>query len=250
MKTRTLKLLAFLISTTFFSGKVFGQAAQADSAVFQASLDKQIANYYIAIGQQSRLYSGKEYYYYDRVIKGTPLFPLNVQSWETGEVTYDGFKYQGVPMMYDIYQDIVVVLLYNHFSMYSLINDKVKDFSFSGHHFVRINIDTIPNDKSGLTTGFYEQLYAGKCQVVARHAKTIQHNASVENSLETNFLEAHDYFLRKGKTWYKVNSQGALFSVLKDKKPALQKYLKDHNLVFNDNPELALSLLAAYYDRL
>ena len=237
MKTRTLKLLAFLISTTFFSGKVFGQAAQADSAVFQASLDKQIANYYIAIGQQSRLYSGKEYYYYDRVIKGTPLFPLNVQSWETGEVTYDGFKYQGVPMMYDIYQDIVVVLLYNHFSMYSLINDKVKDFSFSGHHFVRINIDTIPNDKSGLTTGFYEQLYAGKCQVVARHAKTY-------------FLEAHDYFLRKGKTWYKVNSQGALFSVLKDKKPALQKYLKDHNLVFNDNPELALSLLAAYYDRL
>ena len=196
------------------------------------------------------MYDGKEYYYYDRVIKGTPLFPLNAQSWETGEVTYDGFRYQGVPMMYDIYQDIVVVLLYNHFSMYSLINERVTDFSFSGHHFVRINTDSIPDDKSGLTTGFYEQLYAGKSQVVARHVKTIQHNASTENSLETYFLEAHDYFLKKGKTWYKVNSQGALFSVLKDKKQPLQKYLKENNIVFGDNPELALAMAAAYYDRL
>jgi len=250
MKRHFPRLVAFLIVTTLFAGKVSGQQSSGDSTVVQASLAQVTSNFYIALGQQSRLFSGKEYQAYDRNIKGTALYPLDAQSLEAGTVKYDGFTYTGVPMMYDIYQDELVALLYNHFSLYCLNKERVSEFSFAGHHFVRLNTDTILNDKSGLTTGFYEQLYSGKTEVLARHIKTIQHSTSMESAVETFFLESHDYFLKKGNTWYKVDSQGAFYSVLKDKKQVLQKYLRDNNITFRETPELAMAMLAAYYDRL
>src|ERR1700743_3553633 len=131
-----LSILCFLCAIS--AARSFGQATQNDSLSLQSNLNKATANFYIGIGQQSRLYNGPEYPLYDRNIKGNALYPPDAESWSIGEVTYDGVLYKSVPMMYDIYKDVVVVLLYNHFSMYTLLTDRVHDFSFSGHRFVRV----------------------------------------------------------------------------------------------------------------
>jgi len=232
--------------------KLFGQeAAVTDSARLQASLDKAASDFYIAIGQQSRLYSGREYFNYDRAIKGNALYPLDAQTWATGEVNYDGLKYTGVLMMYDIYKDELIVLLYNHFTMYTLLDERVHDFSFSGHHFVRVKADSLVNDKSGISTGFYDQLYGGnKAEVLAKRVKTIQNSTNQTAILETYFIEKHDYYVRKGNTYYSVGGQGSFLNVFKDKKAELQKYMKDNNIRFRSDPEAAMATLAAYYDRL
>lgn len=248
MNIRTLPVFSVLFSM-FLAGNAFGQQAQNENGGLQASLNQTASDFYIAIGQESRLYNGTEYHPYSPRIKGTPYFPLDAQTWATGEVTYDGVLYKGVPMMYDIVKDVVVALLYNHFSMYTLIDDRVQDFSFSGHHFVRISADSLVNDKSGISTGFYDQIYSGKLEVVAKWSKTIQQTSSSSTTLESYFTDTHDYYLRKGNTYYKVNSQSTFLNALKDKKAALQQYLRSNKIKFKQNPELAMIALATYYDK-
>jgi hypothetical protein len=152
--------------------------------------------------------------------------------------------------MYDIYKDLLIALLYNHFSSYSLVTEKVQDFSFSGHHFVRVNADSLVNDNSGITTGFYDQLYGGKTEVLAKRSKSIQNSTNIASAVETYFLENDDFFVKKGNIYYKVSSKGSFLKVFKDKKAALQQYLKDNNINFNQNREIAMASLAAYYDRI
>jgi hypothetical protein len=230
--------------------KSFGQAAQGDTATSQHALDNVTANFYLTIGQQSRLYSGHEYLPYERTIKGTALYPLDAQTWAVGDVTYDGAVYKNIPLMYDIYKDVLVSLLYNHFSMYTLLTERVSDFSFSGHRFVRLNAAGLVNDKSGISTGFYDQLYGGKSEVLAKRSKTIQNSTNQTLALETYFIETNDYYVRKGGTYYKVSGQGSFLDVFKDKKQALQKYMKDNSFKFRTDPEAAMARLAAYYDQL
>ncbi len=249
MKRYLLKLSTLCFLSVITAGKLFGQAAPADSSVVQNTLQQTVANFYIAIGQQSRLYSGHEYLPYERTIKGNALYPLDAETWASGEVNYDGFVYKGVPMMYDIYKDQLVVLLYNHFSMYTLLNERVHDFTFSGHHFVRVDADSLTNDKSGISTGFYDQLYGGKVEVLAKRIKTIQNSTNIAISLETYFIAKTEYYVRRGNTYYNVSGQGSFLNVLKDKKPLLQKYIKDNNIHFRQDPEGAMASIAAYYDQ-
>jgi len=231
------------------AGKTFGQTGQNDTVNSQRALNNITANFYITIGQQSRLYSGHEYLPYDRAIKGTALYPLDAQTWAIGEVTYDGIVYKGVPLMYDVYKDVLITLLYNHFSMYTLLTERVSDFTFSGHRFVRVNADGLIDDKSGIATGFYDQLYGGKTEVLARRTKTIQNSTNQTLALETYFIAHNDYYIKKGNVYYKVSGQGSFMNVLKDKKQALQKFMKDNSFKFRTDPEAAMARLAAYYDQ-
>jgi len=242
-----LSIIGLLVATA--AGKTLGQSAQNDTATSQRAFNNITANYYIAMGQQSRLYSGREYSFYDRSIKGTALYPLNAQTWAVGEVTYDGLVYKNVPLMYDIYKDALISLLYNHFSMYTLLSERVSDFTFSGHHFVRVNANGLVDDKSGIVTGFYDQLYGGKTEVLARRTKTIQNSTNQSLILETYFIEHNDYYVKKGNVYYKVGGQGSFLNVFKDKKQALQKYMKDNDFKFKTDPEAAMARLAAYYDQ-
>ena len=148
MKKYILKIATLCFLSLFFIAESFGQTAMNDSSYLQTSITQAVSNFYKSIGQQSRLYDGQEYLPYDPHTKGNALFPYDVQGWEPGEVTYDGVLYKNVPMMYDVYKDAVVVLLYNKFTMFSLLKTRVHDFSFSNHHFIRLDADSISNASS------------------------------------------------------------------------------------------------------
>jgi hypothetical protein len=250
MKKITLKINMLCFLSTLFIGKSFGQTTSGDSSVLQNAVAQTTSGFYKAIGEESRLYNGHEFLPYDPRIKNNALFPYDVKSWEPGEVNYDGIIYKNVPMMYDVNKDVVIVLLYNKFSMFTLLSARVHDFSFDNHHFIRIDANQINDDKSGLTAGFYEQLYGGKIEILAKRQKTLQNSSNAVAAPETWFIAANDYYLRKGNTYYKVGSKGSVLNVLKDKKNELQQYLKQNHIKYGDNPEDAMAKMASYYDRL
>jgi hypothetical protein len=251
MKKGILKIAILCFLSMFFIGESFGQAALNDSTYLQTTLAQTVSSFYKSMGEQSRLYSGHEYLPYDPHIKGTALFPYDGQGWEPGEVVYDDILYKNVPMMYDVYKDALVVLLYNKFTMYTLVKSRVHDFSFSNHHFIRLDADSITNNNSGMVSGYYDQLYGGKIEVLARRSKSIQNSSnSVVLVPETFFASKNEYYLRKGNTYYEIGSRGSILSVLKDKKKELQQYLRTNNIKFGANPEDAMAKMAAYYDHL
>jgi hypothetical protein len=244
-----MSMLCFL--SAVFIGKSFGQAAMNDTSAYPQKAVAQIANNYNkAIGQQSRLYDGHEYLAYDPHIKGTALFPYDAIVMAPGEINYDGIMYKDVPLLYDVYKDQVVSMLYNKFSMYAFLGTKVHDFTFSGHHFVRVNVDSLVKNPSGITTGFYDQLYGGKIEALARRSKSIQSSSTTTANIETYFVAKDEYFFRKGNTYYKVSGQGAVLDVLKDKKNELQQYIRQNNIKFRRDPEGAMAKIAAYYDQI
>lgn len=220
-----------------------GQVSQPDSAVLSQSLQKTLTYFNTAIGEQSLLYNGSEYLYYDPVIKGNAGF-MDIAKWQPGSVNYNGGSYQGVPMMYDLNTDQLVVLLYNKFSPFYLIPDKVEDFDLNGHHFISLR-----DSLAGIDKGYYEQWYGGKSKVLVKWVKSIQ-NATTTTGLETYFQEKHQYYIKKGNVYQPVSSEGDIVSVFKDRKKDIRQYISANKIRYRSDPKEAMVSIASYYDQI
>jgi len=240
--------VAIYLICTVICKSSFAQAAQGDSSSQQNALNNAIILYHTSLGNQSPLYNGPEYYFYDPTVKGNAYF-MDINAFTPGAIYYDGVYYTGVPMLYDLYSDQVAVLLYNHFSKFSLRKDKISSFDFLDHHFVNINADTAKGN-SGIKSGFYDELYNGKSEVLVRRTKSIQTNTGGTLGAERYFSPSKDLYLKKNNTFFSISGQRSLMNVLKDKKNAIQQYIKANEIRFRSDPEAAMVKIAAYYDHL
>lgn len=206
-----------------------------------------IANYHTAIGQQSHLYNGPEYEFYDPIIKGN-AYVFDNKSFTAGDVKYGAAVYRDVPMLYDLNKDLVVILLYNHFTKISLLSERVPEFWLLNHHFIRITTDS--TGQARLATGFYDQLYQGKkIGIIVKRAKSIQ-TSTGNNTIESFFSETKDYYVKKGDNYFSFSGKGGLLDILKDKKKELRQYIKANHIDFRENQEQAIVDVTTYYDHL
>lgn len=240
--------LSFCLFCVFAFNSIFAQSKPVDSTSQQHAFNNAINQFYASQGNQSPLFNGSEYYFYDPRIKGTAYF-MDVNAFTNGTVLYDGVWYYNVQMLYDIFKDQVVVLLFNNFSKLSLVNEKVQSFDFLDHHFKNINSDTIAN-KAELKSGIYDELYNGKTEILVRREKNIQTSSGGLSGPESYFNAYKNYFLKKGKNYFSFSGQGSLLDLLKDKKKELQAYIKSSNLKFRKDPEEAMVKIANYYDQI
>jgi len=199
------------------------------------------------LGPQSRLYNGMQYDQYDPHIKGNAYFD-DVDSLHNGSVFYDGFLFTNVKMLYDIYKDVAVIVLYNNFMRISLISEKVSYFNLLDQHFIYVKND--PTNSNSLKTGFYGELYGGRIQVLSKKTKSIQNSTDYTGNIIPYFSPAKDYYLFKNGKYYTVNSQGAFLDVLADRKKEVKQFMKSNNIKFKKSPEQAMAAIAAYYDHL
>lgn len=204
-------------------------------------------DFYKKIGPESRLYNGLQYDLYDPHIKGNACYD-DVATWSKGSVFYDGYLYTNVSMMYDIYKDEVVILIYNNFMRISLISEKVRDFNLLDQHFIYVKND--PANSNSLSTGFYNELYSGKIQVLLKKTKSIQNSTDYTGNIIPYFSPAKDYYLFKNGKYYTVNSQGAFLNVFGDHKKEIKQFIRTNNIKFKKAPEKAMTAIAAYYDHL
>ena len=101
------------------------------------------------------------------------------------------------------------------------------------------------SSNASLTTGFYELIYDGNTQVLAKHRKYIDK----ANALETGFAESTHYFIRKNGKYFAVRHKRELLSLLRDKTDAVKKFLKANDLNYKQQPQETLRRVAAFYDQ-
>ena len=241
--------LVFNFIIMLFVQHAAAQAALADSSSNQPAFNNATKLFYTNLGPQAPLYNGPEYYYYDPTIKGNAYFE-EINAFATGAVFYDGIAYSNVQMLYDLYDDKVAILYFNHYSKYSLIKERVKSFDFLDHHFININADTIVNNKAGLKSAYYDEIYNGKMEILVQRYKTIQTNTGGTEGGERYFSPGKDLYLKKNNVYYSIGSQSDLLNVLKDKKKELQQYIKSNGIKFRRDPEDAMVKISTYYDHL
>jgi hypothetical protein len=219
--------------------------------VVQIAASNANAYYGKAIGPQLPLYNGPEYYLYSPAqFRGSAYFKDS--TYTVGAVYYDNARYTGIPLMYDLYKDQLVSAFNNQSLKYVLSGNKVQNFDLQGHHFVNIRTDTLAKN-TVIKTGYYDELYHGKAQVLVKILKTVQNYSSTTGAQEAYayFTAARqDYFIRVGSTYYKVSGKGALLDILKDRKKELQQYIKTNHIKYNNDEGQAMVSIASYYDHI
>jgi hypothetical protein len=196
------------------------------------------------IGKQSRLYNGNEHNGYSFKIIGHAYYLQ--KELETGSVVYDELEFANVRMMYDLFKDQVIVQHYNGFTKIGLVSEKVKEFTLFDHHFIRLIADSL--SRSPILTGFYDEVYKGRLNVLVKRGKFLDER--VKDELEREFLPFHLFIIQKDGVYLQVKNYKGLLAILKDRSKEVKQYLRKNRIKYRKGAENAIVKAVVYYDSL
>lgn len=223
----------------FFACPAMAQVNDA-IAIKQKAENKAVSIYHSALGSQAHLFSGSEFISYPIYQGEHQYFKYN--DLQESSITYEGLEYKQVSLLYDIVNDDVIVGRYNEQGAtkhLKIDKNRVSEFSLPGHTFIHIR------GNSFLENGFYEQLYKGNLQVLAKRKKNYK-----KEVVTITFPVGNQYYIYKDGAYHTVKSKGSVLKLLKDHKKELNSYLKANHIIFSQNRERAIAALAKQYDLL
>ena len=241
--------VAFFFGFTFFCFTPIALFSQTttDKDSQQTVIQNTVSLYFKSLGEQSGIYRGPGYIGYPyQVTNGHQFFESPVFS--KGTIFYDGMLYQDIPMWYDLVKDEVVVRTLDSLSMISLHNERIDYFSLLGHHFKKIIQD--PSNSNSLSTGFYDQIYKGKSEVLVRRFKGTLEDVSPEGIFTKILKQKNEIYLKKDGKYFSVLSSGSVLKVLGNKQKEILSQLKKNSIKFKKDPEKATVMMVMYYDQL
>jgi hypothetical protein len=241
---KTLLRLQF-IACVLCAGNCWAQTGAADTSLRHKQTDFAQNLFVTQIGQQSKIANGAEYSFYGPIYRGSPYF-MSGREWNKGTITFNNVVYKNISILYDKYQDLLVLLHFNKFQQYSLYGPRVQSFDLLNHHFVYLADES---ESPQIKNGFYEELYKGKVNLYARHETLMEDSAGV-TTVYKKFYHQDSYFIKRDEKYFKVKSRGDVASVLKERKKELEKYAKTNKLDFSDNRQQALIQIVTYYEQL
>ncbi|MEZ4900343.1 MAG: hypothetical protein R2822_00490 [Spirosomataceae bacterium] len=237
-------ILAF-VAIFLVSVICFGQTSAALNTATTTPPNLATTMYQAATILSPHLYNGNRYHIYDSRSLDHQFF--QTEEWAKGVIEYDGQRFEEVPMLYDIFKDQVVIQYKGHPGLIQLQSERVRAFSYIDHHFIRIESDRTAG--VNLSTGFYDILYDGKTQVLARRTKLRQEQIEGDK-VKVSFSSKDVFYIKKEGKYYSANTKNGVLSVFEDQKKALKKYLREQRLNYRKNTEVALVKLATYYDQI
>jgi hypothetical protein len=239
-----MKLLLILIPVILYCNPSCCQSVKKDS-LSDIQLQDAINLYNDFSADNAPVYNGKEYLYYTFKMEGDPFFITGDLS--QGWVSYSGRKYDSLSLIYDIARNQLVIAGPDKISRIVLANEFVDSFNLLGHTFIRM----VEDHKQNLyNTGFYDRLYNGNIQLMARRIKTM--DAPIKgNEIVRVFYPKDRFYVHKGGLYYLVNSRKDVLRLFEDKEHELKKLMRKQHLKFRRKTfEQSLIKAVAGYDQL
>ena len=234
-----------LISTVLIAGLCKPARSQVNDSVFVARVSANITDYFTAsLASGAPIYNGKVYYPHPKFIEGGHAFFLS-SGYQTGTVTYEGYVYRNVVLMYDIIRGELLLQYFDKVTGIVLDPEKVDAFSFPGHNY--INIKEAEAKKNNISTGYYEILYQGKTALLAKRYKTVTENLS-QAGVERSVSQHNRYYLLKDSVYTLLKDKKSLTKLLKSTQSQNQQYIKNNQLNFRKDKENAMISLVQYHD--
>lgn len=238
----------FLLSYTFLFSAVtaFSQDVPLDTSFVKSSMENAIEAYRKEVGAQMHLHTGSEYYVIAKpYMTGHRYF--EGESVENGSILYDGAWYYDVPMLYDVVLDEVVIFHQVNGMFQKLVKEKVNSFVQGGHRFMHLDFDSTSG--SLMRPGYYDMLYSGRVELLARRQKDVQERTSADG-LEGSYNIIDKFYLWKDGAYYQVKSKRSVLNVFEDEKKQLKKFARVNKLKFRKQREYAILSLAQHYEQL
>jgi hypothetical protein len=225
------------------------QPTAKDNQISGSAYADALQLYHAFMTPEPDLYRGIRYIdYANRVQQGQPFFVSG--DMRIGTVTYNGIVYDNVPMIYDLVLGLVVINDPMRVFKISLIMNLVDSFNIADHPFIRLRDSLNP---SAPRNGYYERLYQreGGFTLLKKEKKTYIQNMVMSSDNIQNYINySVAYYLKKGNTYYSVNSKRALFAVLKDRKPEVKKFIRKNSLNWRQDKESLILNVVSWYDTL
>ena len=239
-----MKILLLLLSILFFQFRSFSQSATKDS-VSDLQIKNAVAMYNQFTGPEKPVYNGTQYIYYTFKMEGDPYFISG--DFSNGWVDYKGRKYYSLSVMYDVNRNKVVIHGPDHISAIVLENDFIDSFNLWGHTFIKLYED---HKQNLYNTGFYDLLYNGHIQFLARRIK-VRDPQIKGNLLVNNFYTKDRYYIYKDGLYYLVNNKKDVYRLFKNNLHDLKKMMRKNHLKFRRKSfEETMKKVSAFYDQL
>lgn len=233
-------IFIFFATSFFISQNALAQLSEADSSFYQSAISNTINFYHSSEGDQSPLYNGISYIHYPfRFREGTPYFAIEKP--DTGSVYYDGTFYNKLLLIYNDLDD--KLLTDDNGYLLELNKKKITAFTSAGHHFIRIEKNSI-ND---IRPGFYEVLYSGTATVLKKTMKKNNEDLSNGQNVQHYISSEDHYYIQKDKIIYIADNKKETGGIFPDKKKEILQYIKKNKLNFRKDKENALIQIATYY---
>ena len=132
-------------------------------------------------------------------------------------------------------------------AMVVLDNDFVDSFELLGHTFIRLEED---HQQNLYNSGFYDVLYNGGVQFLARRIKTM--DAPIKGNLIVRVFYPQDrYYIHKEGLYYLINKRKDVYRLFDDKIHDVKRLMrKEHVRIRRKNFEEATQKVTQIYDQL
>jgi len=236
VKLNIIGVFLFIASTNLF-------AQDLSNNTYPKGSEELYDQYTKAIGKSGRLFNGHEYSFEDFQNGGHPFSGRKM--FHSERLIYDGFTYESVEIMYDIYRD-QIVMAHNdengNFARIALYSEKAMAFTLRGNQFIRL-------EGSGQTPpsgdGFYEILYSDQLVVLAKREKKLRPSSNGGYTFE--FYQTDQFYLKKDGFFYHIKSKNDFYKPFSSNKKLMKAYARQSG-VNRMNLEYFIIFLADYYD--
>ena len=180
--------------------------------------------------QKQLLYVGTEYVKVFGPENGTPFFPTQSNK---GSVLYHGNLYEGIELLYDCEDDVVVIRDPQGQLKLRLVSEKLEGFEIEGHRFVKLRL-------LGPAGEFYEELYNGRRRLLIQWQKK---KSSDQKQSNVYVLRKSLFILDEGRI-VPIEKISDLYGMAPGKSGEIRKLYRDKRMKFKKDPEgVTLSIL-------
>ncbi|MGV3538376.1 MAG: hypothetical protein ACO1OQ_01105 [Rufibacter sp.] len=231
-----------LVLSFFWSTAASGQEvplAVNDSS--RLAVQEAIALFHQALDRNASLYSGMVYPEYNRPSKGHPF--LGNGEWTDAAILFEGVLYPKIPLLYDVVSDMAVIGYAGDsdpLQKFVLVRERTQSFTLNGRRFI-----SVQDSANQVKAGYFEELYRGNVQVLAKRSKQVTNRRS-----ELIFSENDHFYVYKAGRYHPVSSKSSLLKVFQDQKKEVATFIKEQSINFRQDKGLAIARVAAHYHQL
>ncbi|MBX2897741.1 MAG: hypothetical protein KF763_20030 [Cyclobacteriaceae bacterium] len=192
------------------------------------------------LGANSTLYTGARFIdeFAQQQTEGNYYYHQN--DWAIGKISLNGQLYDSITMRYNLLLNQVIIL--NNYTGESLVaqKEKINYFELFNTRFVFL---TKPEP------GYYAELSTGIVKPYVRYSCR-QNERIINGKLVREMIIRKKYFLQKGEVFYPIKSRRSALKVFGSKSSELRRNLRQANISFSSQKEMALAAMSKYFDQL
>lgn len=202
-------------------------------------------------GELSNIFRGQSTLIYN--FRHTGTYYAYSEAFEKGSVKFNGKIYTDMMLNLNCHLDELNLLVDGTRRILVLNNEFVEYFSYGGRNFV--NIKDIKGDSgSAIEAGYYEILYNGSAILYKRTKKTYAErinetiNLETKSKIERTFLSTESYYLFKGGLFLPVKKKSDLFSLYKEKKRNIRKFIRENELDLRNDKDRSFKKIIGFVE--